>query len=181
VLKGIQTVRDAKKAGEANMDGIIVSNRMPIVRRLSFLCSNYHRRRQISRRMCAFFGWSSSRTSVELRRIDAILELIVLFDHVKIVEAVGDKLDVMYDSGVRTGSDVIKALALGAKVAYHTSLPTAALTNPCFLSVACIYRTPLHLRPRHWRPSGRQACIGCYSCRSRLNVATERDTKCEEP
>lgn len=114
------------------MDGIIVSNRMPIVRRLSFLCSNYHRRRQTSRRMCAFFGLSSSRTSVHLRRIDAILKLIVPFDHVKIVEAVGDKLDVMYDSGVRTGSDVIKALALGAKVAYHTSLPNAALTNACF-------------------------------------------------
>jgi glutamate synthase domain-containing protein 2 len=82
--------------------------------------------------MCAFFGLSSSRTSVDLRRIDAILELIVPFDHVKIVEAVGDKLDVMYDSGVRTGSDVIRALALGAKVTYHTSLPNAALTSPCF-------------------------------------------------
>ena len=51
--------------------------------------------------------------------------------HVKIVEAVGDKLDVMYDSGVRTGSDIIKALALCAKVAYHTSLPNAALMYPC--------------------------------------------------
>jgi lactate 2-monooxygenase len=132
VLKGIQTVRDAMKASEANMDGIIVSNRMPIVRRLSSLCSNYHRRRQTSRRMCAFFGLSSSRTSVDLQWIDAILELIVPFDHVKIVEAVGDKLDVMYDSGVRTGSDVIKALALGAKVAYHTSRPYSALTYPCF-------------------------------------------------
>jgi len=79
VLKGIQTVRDAKKAGEANMDGIIVSN---------------HGGRQID-------GCVPS--------LDCLPP---------IVEAVGDKLDVMYDSGVRTGSDVIKALALGAKLVF---------------------------------------------------------------
>ncbi|KAI4115184.1 MAG: hypothetical protein LQ345_004164 [Seirophora villosa] len=33
----------------------------------------------------------------------------------EIVEAVGDKLTVLFDSGVRTGADVIKALCLGAK------------------------------------------------------------------
>lgn len=33
----------------------------------------------------------------------------------EIVEAVGDKLTVLFDSGVRTGVDVIKALCLGAK------------------------------------------------------------------
>nr|P0DUR7.1 RecName: Full=FMN-dependent alpha-hydroxy acid dehydrogenase qulF; AltName: Full=Quinolactacin A2 biosynthesis cluster protein F [Penicillium citrinum] len=32
-----------------------------------------------------------------------------------IVDAVGDKMTVMFDSGVRTGADVIKALCLGAK------------------------------------------------------------------
>jgi isopentenyl diphosphate isomerase/L-lactate dehydrogenase-like FMN-dependent dehydrogenase len=32
-----------------------------------------------------------------------------------IVEAVGDRLEILFDSGVRTGSDVIKAVALGAK------------------------------------------------------------------
>lgn len=32
----------------------------------------------------------------------------------EIVEAVGDKLTIIYDSGVRTGADVFKALALGA-------------------------------------------------------------------
>jgi isopentenyl diphosphate isomerase/L-lactate dehydrogenase-like FMN-dependent dehydrogenase len=32
-----------------------------------------------------------------------------------IVDAVGDKLTVLFDSGIRTGSDIIKALALGAK------------------------------------------------------------------
>ena len=31
------------------------------------------------------------------------------------VEAVGDRLTVLFDSGVRTGDDVFKALALGAR------------------------------------------------------------------
>jgi lactate 2-monooxygenase len=33
----------------------------------------------------------------------------------EIVDAVGDKLDVLFDSGVRTGVDILKALCLGAK------------------------------------------------------------------
>lgn len=33
----------------------------------------------------------------------------------EIVDAVGDKLTVLFDSGIRTGVDVIKALSLGAK------------------------------------------------------------------
>jgi lactate 2-monooxygenase len=33
----------------------------------------------------------------------------------EIVDAVGDKLTVIFDSGIRTGVDVIKALSLGAK------------------------------------------------------------------
>ena len=33
----------------------------------------------------------------------------------EIVEAVGDEVTVLFDSGIRTGVDVIKALSLGAK------------------------------------------------------------------
>jgi hypothetical protein len=33
----------------------------------------------------------------------------------EIVEAVGEKLTVIFDSGIRTGVDIIKALSLGAK------------------------------------------------------------------
>lgn len=36
----------------------------------------------------------------------------------EIVEAVGDKLTVMFDSGIRTGADIVKALALGAKAVF---------------------------------------------------------------
>ena len=32
-----------------------------------------------------------------------------------IADAVGDQVEVLFDSGIRTGSDVIKALSLGAK------------------------------------------------------------------
>lgn len=34
----------------------------------------------------------------------------------KVVEAVGNKLDILFDSGVRNGADIAKALALGAKM-----------------------------------------------------------------
>lgn len=34
----------------------------------------------------------------------------------KIVDAVADKLDVFYDSGIRCGADIVKALGLGAKM-----------------------------------------------------------------
>lgn len=33
----------------------------------------------------------------------------------KVVKAVGDKVPVLMDSGIRRGSDIIKAMALGAK------------------------------------------------------------------
>lgn len=33
----------------------------------------------------------------------------------EIVDAVGDKMTVLFDSGIRTGADIIKALCLGAK------------------------------------------------------------------
>jgi lactate 2-monooxygenase len=33
----------------------------------------------------------------------------------EIVEAVGDRITVLFDSGIRTGVDIIKALSLGAK------------------------------------------------------------------
>ncbi|HEX6351705.1 lactate 2-monooxygenase [Actinophytocola sp.] len=76
VLKGIQHVDDARRASDAGMDGIIVSN---------------HGGRQVDGAIGA---------------LDALPE---------IAAAVGDQLDVLFDSGVRTGGDVIKALALGAK------------------------------------------------------------------
>ena len=40
----------------------------------------------------------------------------ILFDQlIEIVDAVGDKIEVILDSGVRRGTHVLKALALGAK------------------------------------------------------------------
>lgn len=75
VLKGIQSVRDAKLALEHGMDGIIVSN---------------HGGRQVD---------------------GAIASLDALGP---IVDAVGGKLTIGFDSGIRCGADIFKALAIGA-------------------------------------------------------------------
>jgi isopentenyl diphosphate isomerase/L-lactate dehydrogenase-like FMN-dependent dehydrogenase len=76
VLKGIQHADDARRASDAGMDGIVVSN---------------HGGRQVD---------------------GAVASLDVLPE---IAAAVGDRLAVLFDSGVRTGADVVKALALGAQ------------------------------------------------------------------
>lgn len=77
LIKGIQSVADAKKAQDIGCEGIVVSN---------------HAGRQVD---------------------GAIGSLEAL---PSIVDAVGDKMEICFDSGVRSGADVFKALALGAKV-----------------------------------------------------------------
>ncbi|KAE9985099.1 hypothetical protein EG328_007870 [Venturia inaequalis] len=77
VLKGIQSVSDAKKAVEAGVQGIVVSN---------------HGGRQQD-------GGAASLSMLP-----------------KIVDAVGSKLDILFDSGIRCGADALKAIALGAKL-----------------------------------------------------------------
>jgi isopentenyl diphosphate isomerase/L-lactate dehydrogenase-like FMN-dependent dehydrogenase len=79
VLKGIQTVADARRAVDAKMDGIVVSN---------------HGGRQVDG---------------SVPSLDCLAP---------IVKAVGGELEVMFDSGVRSGADVCKALALGAKMVF---------------------------------------------------------------
>jgi len=76
VLKGVLHPDDARKAADAGVDGVIVSN---------------HGGRQIDG---------------EIASLEALPD---------VVSAVGDQMTVLFDSGIRTGSDVIKALALGAK------------------------------------------------------------------
>ena len=75
VLKGVQHVDDARRAVDAGVQGIVVSN---------------HGGRQVD---------------------GAVASLDVLPG---IAEAVGEQLTVLFDSGVRSGPDVLKALALGA-------------------------------------------------------------------
>jgi lactate 2-monooxygenase len=76
VLKGIQCVADARRAAQAGVDGIIVSN---------------HGGRQVD-------GAVGS--------LEALPAIAV---------AVGDQLSVLFDSGIRGGADMLKALALGAR------------------------------------------------------------------
>ena len=76
VLKGILHPDDARRAVDAGMDGVVVSN---------------HGGRQVAGSVAA---------------ADALP---------RVAEAVGDRLTVLFDSGIRTGDDVFKALALGAR------------------------------------------------------------------
>lgn len=75
LLKGVLHADDARRAVDAGMDGVIVSN---------------HGGRQIDG---------------EISSLDALPE----------VAAAAGSLTVLFDSGVRTGADVFKALALGAR------------------------------------------------------------------
>jgi lactate 2-monooxygenase len=76
VLKGVLHPDDARRAADAGMDGVVVSN---------------HGGRQVAGSVAA---------------LDALP---------RVAEAVGDRLTVLFDSGIRTGDDVFKALALGAR------------------------------------------------------------------
>jgi lactate 2-monooxygenase len=75
LLKGIVHADDARRAVQAGMDGVIVSN---------------HGGRQVDGAIGA---------------LDALPA---------VAEAVGGELEVLFDSGIRTGADAFKALALGA-------------------------------------------------------------------
>jgi L-lactate dehydrogenase (cytochrome) len=76
VVKGIQTVADARLAADAGVDAIVLSN---------------HGGRQL----------------------DTTTNPINLV--APTVDAVGDRIEILVDSGIRRGADVAKALALGAR------------------------------------------------------------------
>ena len=75
-VKGILSARDAKRAADAGVDAVVVSN---------------HGGRQLD-------------------HVPATID--VLGD---IVSAVGDRIEVLVDSGFRRGTDIFAALALGAR------------------------------------------------------------------
>jgi lactate 2-monooxygenase len=75
LVKGIQSVDDAREAARRGLDGIVVSN---------------HGGRQVD-------GALASLDALE-----------------PIADAVGRRLDIVFDSGIRGGADALKALALGA-------------------------------------------------------------------
>ena len=75
VIKGIQTVDDARLAADAGVEAIALSN---------------HGGRQLD-------------------SAPATLDLVA-----PVADAVGDRLEIICDGGVRRGSDIVKAVALGA-------------------------------------------------------------------
>ncbi|KAI5295628.1 hypothetical protein KEM52_000790 [Ascosphaera acerosa] len=60
------------------------------------------------------------------RQIDGSIASLDALEQV--VDAVGDRIDVMFDSGVRSGADIFKALALGAKFVFIGRLWVWALS-----------------------------------------------------
>jgi L-lactate dehydrogenase (cytochrome) len=76
IVKGVLDPEDARRAVEAGVDGLVVSN---------------HGGRQLD---------SVSSTARALPRV---------------ADAVGDQLEVLVDGGIRTGLDVVKMMALGAR------------------------------------------------------------------
>ena len=78
VLKGIQTVDDARLAADAGVEAIALSN---------------HGGRQLD-------------------GAPAPLGLVA-----PVADAVGDRVEIICDGGVRRGSDIVKAVALGARAA----------------------------------------------------------------
>ncbi|MFQ5473601.1 MAG: alpha-hydroxy acid oxidase, partial [Dehalococcoidia bacterium] len=76
VLKGVQTVEDARLAADAGVQAVVLSN---------------HGGRQLD-------------------GAPPPLELVA-----PVAEAVGDRIEILCDGGVRRGSDIVKAVALGAR------------------------------------------------------------------
>jgi len=95
-LKGIQSVKDAEMAVEKGFDGIVVSN---------------HAGRQVDGAVASLDALCKIVTG-------KCVEFPCVLDSANVVEAVGDRTYIMYDSGVRSASDVFKAIALGAKFVF---------------------------------------------------------------
>ena len=105
VLKGIQHVDDARKAVEIGCDGIVVSNHAG--RQVDGAVASLDALENIVQGELVFL------LSFISFSLWAVTDTLFLF-----AAAVGDQIYIMYDSGVRGASDVVKALALGAKFVF---------------------------------------------------------------
>lgn len=108
VLKGIQHVGDARKAvEELGVDGIVVSNHAG--RQVDGAIASLDALENIVEGMLSVFFVSFSPVVLWCFERDQANFFCA---------AVGDKTYIMYDSGIRGASDVVKALALGAKFVF---------------------------------------------------------------
>ena len=150
-LKGIQHPDDARRAADAGIDAVIVSN---------------HGGRQVD---------------------GAIASLDALPG---VVEAVGDRVEVLFDSGIRTGADVVKPLALGARAVllgrpyvYGLGLGGEAGVRHVLRCVLAELELTLALTGVRGQASSARSCSfdvsvraeACPHCGSQVAVASCRD------
>lgn len=99
-LKGIQSVEDAKKAVGFGFDGIVVSN---------------HAGRQVDGAVASLDALEKIVDGEFSKHMQPILPNMNTYYW---LPAVGNDIYIMYDSGIRSASDVFKAIALGAKFVF---------------------------------------------------------------
>ncbi|XP_058158945.1 2-Hydroxyacid oxidase 2 isoform X2 [Dasypus novemcinctus] len=120
ILKGILTREDAELAVKHSVQGIIVSNHGG--RQLDGVPASCSATTvaTVSTSMIQFLPLLEAQEFTSRIQIDALTE---------VVAAVDGRIEVYLDGGVRTGNDVLKALALGAKCVF--------LGRPILWGLAC--------------------------------------------
>ena len=102
-------MQDAEKAVDLGIDGIVVSNH------------GEYRAGWIPSVHLGLNGWSGGRqVDGSIGALDA-LDMVMQSSKVREAQSTG-KFTVLFDSGIRTGSDILKALALGAQAVLSTPL-----------------------------------------------------------
>ena len=80
-----------------------------------------------------------------------------------VVDVINDQIPILFDSGIRRGADILKALALGARAAMHHGGPYPATTDPRATSIGtaaiqrfvrpvCYQDAPSELLPDELKP-----------------------------
>jgi len=94
IVKGVMTAKGARKAKEAGADAIIVSNHGGRVLYLSNYCING----------CVYCPYHKKNTHIARKKLT----------QEEIVKEVNGSMKILVDGGIRSGTDIFKALALGA-------------------------------------------------------------------
>ncbi|KAF2090834.1 FMN-dependent alpha-hydroxy acid dehydrogenase [Saccharata proteae CBS 121410] len=126
---GVDPTKDPKRAGQMWIDGHIWHGRAHTWEKMKWTMAQW-KRISGGRPFClkGIQSVADAKMAVEMgvdgivvsnhagRQVDGAIASLDALE--KIANAVGDKTYIMYDSGIRSGADVFKALALGAKFVF---------------------------------------------------------------